>query len=512
MALAVAALVGCAWPLPIAHEKPPSRAFDHPEHTVLARRLVLPPGAAHGASALRLLASGHEAFAARALLAELAQHTLDLQYHLVESDDTALLLLHRAQRAAQRGVRVRVLIDDIGSTLPLAELAALARHPRVEVRLFNPFHARGALWRALEWLGNSKRLNRRMHNKLWIADNAAMVIGGRNLGNAYFDVSPHEGFADLDLLVAGPAVREASQTFDALWNSDWAVPLAQVVALPATDEAAAASLRALEARAEAFRAGAYAHVARTSEFAEQLRAGRLALVAATARIHADVPPDGSAVATANAPRPIFAALREAVNAARAELILVTPYFVPGDFAIGVLCRLAERGVAVRVLTNSLASTDVPAVHPAYARYRPRLLACGVQLHELRPAAQPDGGVRRRLSSGASLHAKAVVVDRELVFMGSMNLDPRSRQLNTEVALQATSAALGARLGALFDDAVAPDQAWLVELERSGDAASPLRWTGDDGAQPIVHLREPDAGAWRRLAALLLGALLDEELL
>jgi putative cardiolipin synthase len=505
-------LAGCALPPPAAHDKPPSRAFEQPQQTTLARRLLLPPDATPGASALRLLASGHEAFAARAQLAEQAQHTLDLQYHLIESDDTALLLLQRAYRAAQRGVRVRVLIDDIGSALPQADLAALAQHPRIEVRLFNPFHARGSLWRALEWLGNSKRLNRRMHNKLWIADNAAMVIGGRNLGNAYFDTSSHEGFADLDLLVAGPAVPEASASFDALWNSDWAVPIAQIVPPPATAEAVASALRALEARAEAFRGGAYAHVARSSEFATQVREGRLELVAAMASVYADAPPDESAVATAHTPRPIFAALRQAVLAARRELILVTPYLVPGDVATGVLCGLAERGVAVRVLTNSLASTDVPAVHSAYARYRPRLLACGVQVHELRPAEQTSSAGRRRLSSGASLHAKALVVDREQVFMGSMNFDPRSRQINTEVALHAASAALGARLGGLFDEALTPEQAWRVELERPGDADSPLRWSGEDGAQPLVHHSEPDASTWQRLAALLLGALIDEELL
>jgi putative cardiolipin synthase len=186
--------------------------------------------------------------------------------------------------------------------------------------------------------------------------------------------------------------------------------------------------------------------------------------------------------------------------------------VPSDAALRALCALAGRGVAVRALTNSLASTDVPAVHAGYARYRPRLLACGVQLHEMHPGSDDQKSRRRRLSSGASLHAKALVIDREQVFMGSMNFDPRSRQTNTEVALHAISAALGERLGLLFDESVAPDQAWRVTLERAGDPRSPLRWDGVEQGEPVSLRSEPEASLWRRAAALLLGAVLDEELL
>ncbi len=474
-------------------------------------------------SNLRLLVSGLEAFAARAALAEMAAHTLDLQYHLISHDDAATLLLQRLLRAAQRGVRVRILVDDIDAALPESDLAALAAHPRVEVRLFNPFRSRGEVSRLLELLGNSQRLNRRMHNKLWIADNAAAVIGGRNLGAAYFDTSPDEGFADLDLLVAGPAVREASASFDSYWNSGWAVPLEQVVRAPADADAV---LRELDARATAYLAGAYGRALRDTEFGRKLRYGPLPMTTVPARILADPPVeqttaddvdrrDAAAANTADGlgnPRTIFQALRAAVNAAQHEVIMLTPYLVPSDRSLAVLCALTGRGVAVRVLTNSLASTDVPAVHAAYARYRPRMLACGIELFEMRPASAADAGQRRRLSSGGSLHAKAIIIDRHWILMGSMNIDPRSRLLNTEVVLQTDSPAIGDQLGRLFDESTAPDQVWQVLLAQPDDAKSALVWQGQVGGQLVTKTDEPGASLWRQWSSTLLGLLIDEELL
>jgi len=500
-------LAACAAPPFEPGDQPPSHAFDQPERSTLAR-LAPGPGASGQESNLRLLITGQEAFAARAALAELAEHTLDLQYHLIAHDDAAILLLQRLLRAAQRGVRVRLLVDDIDAHLPESDLAALSLHPNVQVRLFNPFRSRGELSRLLELMGSPKRLNRRMHNKLWIGDNAAAVIGGRNLGAAYFDISPFEGFADLDLLVAGPVVREASISFDSYWNSQWAVPLGLVVALPGEP---AQVLRDLDARAAAYQSSEYVRLLRDTEFARKLRYGPMPMTTAPSRILAD-PPMANADGADDAvdPRTIFRALRAAVTTAQREVIMVTPYLVPSERGLEVLCSLSGRGVAVRVLTNSLASTDVPAVHSAYARYRPRLLACGVQLFELRPARAADAASRRRLSSGGSLHAKAIVVDRHWVLMGSMNLDPRSRLLNTEVAIQTDSAAIGGQLAVLFDESITPDQVWQVVL--AGDAQSSVVWSGLIDGQRIIEANEPGASAWRQLSAMLLGWLIDEELL
>ena len=502
----MALLAGCTTPPFQPHLGVHTQAFAQPERSPLTAWL-LPPGLGPQHTALRLLDSGHEAFAARAALAEGAAHTLDLQYHIVEHDDTAGLLLQRLLRAADRGVRVRLLVDDLGVGHSEAVLAALAQHPNLSVRLFNPFHWRGAVSRAMEWLGSDKRLNQRMHNKLWIADNAAAVIGGRNLGDAYFDASPTAAFSDLDLLVAGAAVREASASFDLYWNSDWAVPVDEVVTPPSD---AARVRQALDQRADAFRQGDYVRTLRASEFAAQLRQATVPMLTVPAQVLADRPAstDPTAVSTGKTGA-IFPVLRQAVLSARREVMLVSPYFVPGEGSIEALCALVARGVAVRVLTNSLASTDVPAVHAGYARYRQGLLACGVQLFELRPA---NGSQRQRLSSGSSLHAKAVVIDRHWVLMGSMNLDARSRRLNTEVALQVDSTALGAQLGALFDASTTLDQVWQPALAVPGDARSAPQWRGLDDGRPVTLLAEPQASAWRQAAAALLGWLIDEELL
>ena len=504
-------LAGCATAPFQPAPQPPSLAFQHPERSPLTHLLGPAAGSGRSASALRLLATGHEAFAARAALAEAAGHTLDLQYHIIEHDDTAILLLQRLLRAAERGVRVRLLVDDLGIGSSESDLAALAQHPNIQVRLFNPFHWRGLVSRALEWLGSDRRLNQRMHNKLWIADSAAAVIGGRNLGDAYFDASPQAHFSDLDLLVAGPAVRDAAASFDVYWNGVWAVPLATVVSAPAAGEQA---LRNLDRRATAFLSSHYVRTLRASEYGQQLRQGTLAMIDAPARILADTPPalpgpDDDAESAPGKIGGIFPALRDAVQAARREVIVVSPYFVPGERSVEMVCALVARGVAVRVLTNSLASTDVPAVHAGYARYRARLLACGADLFEKRPTAAAD---RPRLSSGSSLHAKAVVIDRQWVLMGSMNLDARSRRLNTEVALQTDSRPLGAQLGALFDASTTPDLVWQPVLARPGDPASALRWVGVVQGTPLTLTDEPEASLWRHAAAALLGWLIDEELL
>ena len=451
----------------------PSFALERPEETVIGRNFASRLADTPGLSGFHLLVSGQEAFLARAATAEAAQRTLDLQYYIVAGDATATLLLYRALRAAERGVRVRLLVDDAGSRENDDILATLATHPNIDVRVFNPFFGRSlmALPRFLEYLGDSKRLNRRMHNKLWIVDNAAAVVGGRNLGDAYFAASSAYDFADLDVFVAGPLVKDISRNFDAFWNSEAAVPIKAFSVGPPGGERLADILAQLKARAEQFHETEYARALRATDLGPVLRSGQLSLVPAPAAIISDAP--DKTLGDGGEP-PIFSALRTAVLSARREVILISPYFIPSERGVAVLCSLTRKAVRVRILTNSLASTDVPVVHAGYARYRPRLLACGIELHELRPGTK---AARQGLSSGASLHAKAVIVDRGLLIVGSMNLDPRSRQMNTEVALRIENETLAEQLGALFEEAVTPDQAFRVELAESGNAQSALVWVG-----------------------------------
>ncbi len=327
----------------------------------------------------------------RAALAEAAQRTLDLQYYIVAPDATGTLLMYRALRAAQRGVRVRLLIDDLDVGDRDADFATLAAHPNVQVRVFNPFARRSptGLSRVLDYLSDGTRLNRRMHNKLWIADNAVALIGGRNLGDAYFNADGQSNFADLDVLAAGPVVAEASHSFDAYWNSEWSVPIQAFTGQAPGAVQVEQLMTALAARAAAFRDTDYARALRATDLGLLVRSGRLALIPAHATVLYD-PPAKLVAQTTDQGGHVVSKLRRAIETAQQELVLISPYFVPQERGVGLLCELTRRGVRVRVLTNSLASTDVAAAYAAYARYRPRLLACGVSLSELRPSVVGSG--------------------------------------------------------------------------------------------------------------------------
>lgn len=505
-------MAGCAT---IRDEVPrtSSYAIEKPQATELARAFAAQLGAEPGGSGFRLLPDRQEAFLVRAALAEAAQRTLDLQYHIIAPDTTGTLLIYHAMLAAQRGVRVRLLINDLDVGDRDGQLATLAAHPNIEVRVFNPFARRslGSLSRFIDYLGDGARLNRRMHNKLWIADNSAALIGGRNLGDAYFNADGRSNFADLDVLSVGPVVAQASRSFDEYWNSEWSVPIqAYAVRTPSADQVERLR-QELAARADAFRHGAYASALRASDWAGLVRGGQLALVPAKATVLYDLP----AKLQGAAPAPqahVMSNLREAIAATRRELALVSPYFVPQERGVEVLCGLTRRGVRVRVLTNSLASTDVAAVHAAYARYRPRLLACGVILHELRPSLPGRTSLRQVISSGVSLHAKAILLDGKVLLIGSMNLDPRSRLSNTEVAVLIDSDILGGQAGAWLEQATQTDRSFRPELTEPGNPASPLVWHGEEDDKPVRYTREPLASWWQRMSSTLLGAVIPEDML
>ena len=511
---AILLIVGC---VSVRHDvpRPPSYAIDNPQETMLWRSFAPQLTAHPGMSGLRLLPLGQEAFLVRAALAEAAQRTLDLQYYSMAPDTTGTLLIYRALRAAQRGVRVRLLIDDLDAGDRDAHLALLAAHPNVQVRVFNPFTLRGSvgLSRVLDFLSDGARLNRRMHNKLWIADNAAALIGGRNLGDAYFSADGRGNFADLDVLAAGPVVAEASRSFDAYWNSEWAVPIQAFVIHASGPQELEQFVSQLAARAAAFRDSEYARALRATDLGLLVRSGRLRLTVAHAAVLYD-PPAKLQAQTSEQEGHVVSSLRQTILATRNELVLVSPYFVPNERGVGMLCELVRRGVRVRVLTNSLASTDVPAVYAAYARYRPRLLACGVALSELRSSVpeSESGKVRRILSSGVSLHAKAIMVDGKLVLIGSMNLDPRSRLSNTEIAVLIDSKELGLELGAWLDEATSLDRSFRPELTTPGDPRTPVFWIGRDDAQLERYSSEPLASWWQRIVSGLLGVLVPEGLL
>ena len=523
--LVLAALLpGCTGLPRVDPARPVTQAWHQPGDTVLGRRYAITPlphaGAGEPArdSAVHPLVTGPEAFEARAALAEMAQRTLDLQYYIVRDDATTRLLLGLTLQAARRGVRVRLLVDDLDALGKDVDLATFAAAAPAQVRVFNPFATRGRFGPAhlLELIGDARRLNRRMHNKLWIADNAVAVVGGRNLGDEYFDASQALNFADLDVLLAGAAVPEVSASFDAYWNSPWAVPVEAFVRHTPDAAALRAFERELQAQERRFLASDYAAALRDGGPGCVMGACDVGLEPAAVEVFHDPPSKVDPESDGQRRLPALAArFQQRLAEAREELVVVTPYLIPSTQGLQVLAALVRRGVRVRVLTNSLASAEiVPAAHAGYSRHRAALARAGVELHEMQPVFQ-DGPQRWRNParwSAGSLHTKTFIVDRRHVVIGSMNLDPRSRETNTEIALLLDSPGLGRALGGLFDEATQPQRAWRVQWVEPADTVPHLRWSAEVEGRPVQTVHEPATSLWRRALAALLRALAPEALL
>jgi putative cardiolipin synthase len=448
-----------------------------------------------GLAGIHALPDPRDAFAARALLADAAERTIDAQYYIWHGDETGTLLFEALWRAAGRGVRVRLLVDD-NNTAGLDEtLAALDAHPNIEVRLYNALVRRRV--RALNYVTDFRRLNRRMHNKSFTVDNQATIVGGRNVGNEYFGAGDGVVFSDLDVLAVGPVVREVSGAFDRFWNSASATPAARLLRPSAAGSGATLELRFAAVRASGT-AGRYVDALHRTSLVSDLLEGRLALEWAEARLVCDDPAK-TLDPEHRGDHLLLPRMLELVGQPAKELDLVSPYFVPMAEGTAVFQELARRGIRVRVLTNSLAATDVASVHAGYAKRRVALLRAGVRLFELEKAAGTapgEGG-----SSSASLHAKTFAVDRERLFVGSFNFDPRSAGLNTEMGLVISSPALARRLAESFDARV-PSRAYEVRLSDDGK----LSWIERTPEGERRYDTEPGTGFLRRAGVGLLSIL------
>jgi len=463
-----------------------------------------------GLSGIVALPDGHDAFAARALLADAAERTLDARYYMWHNDMSGSMLFSALRRAADRGVQVRLLLDDNNTAGLDPVLAALDAHPNIAVRLFNPFRVRR--WRLLGYLTDFKRLNRRMHNKSFTADGQVTVIGGRNVGDEYFDAGQGGApwFVDLDVLAIGPVVGDVSQDFDRYWASASSIPAARV--LPRATATSIAGVAADAARVEHHPdAAAYREALARSSFVKDLLAHRLTFDWAGTRMLSDDPAKGLGRAPEDAL--LWHRLKEILAAPMHELRLVSPYFVPGSAGVEALAVIARQGVKVAVLTNALEATDVAVVHAGYAKRRKSLLAAGITLFELK---RGSSGSRKRVgwtggsgsgSSGSSLHAKTFAVDRSRVFVGSFNFDPRSARLNTEMGFVIDSSALADALARRFADEV-PARAYQVGLGDTGQ----LRWIDRHDGVEVVREEEPGTGVWWRFAVAVLSLLPIEWLL
>jgi len=492
------ALGGCA-SLPDNSTRTASWHYTDTDNTVLGMLVEeRAPAHAAGDSGYLLLPDGLDAFVARAALAQVAERSIDAQYYMWHADEVGELLAYQMLMAADRGVRVRLLLDDIDQGGRDINTAVFDGHPNIEVRIFNPF-ARSAN-RTLQYLTGFGKQTRRAHNKSYSVDSQATILGGRNIGDEYFSADPDLAFADLDVLAIGPVAQQVSRSFDEYWNSPLSYPIATLLDTPPT----AADVQRGQQRLADFTAAeqdsAYLQRLADSKLANSIRNDSVEFIWGEGKVYAD-PPEKLSQGSGDRDYQMWADVRPYMAAAQREVIILSPYFVPGKSGVAFLKQLRDRGVRVRILTNSLASTDVSIVHAGYSRYRKALLRAGVELYELNEVtgkeerrARSQGEIERAKSS---LHAKSFVVDRETVFIGSLNLDARSVVQNTEIGLVLESAEIGGQMADNFDRHI-DEVAFRLTLEEDEQGGEQLRWHGLAEGQPVTFDTDPNTSVWRRL--------------
>lgn len=508
LALAACSVLPTESTLPVGAylARPESLALANPEQTKLGVQLE-PRAREHpGTSGFRLIPNGIGCFHARMEMAGLAEKTLDVQYFAIQSDDTGRLFIKGLLDAADRGVRVRILLDDSNAVGRDAEIGALTAHPNIELRVFNPFSYRGPLefMRAAEFALNEKRLNYRMHNKLFVADNEIALIGGRNIGDAYFAASQAMEFGDYDLLIAGPMVRRLSDSFDAFWNNQLSTPLQNLVVFKPTKERLDAYRESLRSHYAKMQGSTYTRPVSEGGPVANILSGKRPLIWAPGEAIYDNPDKVKGGWAQVAGQLLRERVERAAAEVRSDLLIASPYLVPGEDGLRLLTGLRARNVRVRILTNSLQSTDAPITFAAYDRYRVPMLQAGIELYEVRPhLGEPNvpggGSLKSSSSTPFALHAKVFVFDRRQVFIGSMNFDVRSDRLNTEVGVIIDSPELANELAERFEAAAQPANSYALALGPPGATGKPgVQWRTEENGTAIVYDKEPGVDLWRRL--------------
>lgn len=456
---------------------------------------------------------------ARIALAEMAERTIDAQYFILKGDITGRIFLERLLRAADRGIRVRLLIDDIEMGGKESNAAAFDAHPNVEVRIFNPLATRGRakIRRGVELVVNLSRLNYRMHNKLFAVDNQVAIIGGRNIGDAYFGVDPKSNFRDLEVMAVGPIVEDLSEGFDTYWNSEWAIPISAF-------NIKRSSPREVDEIYQELRS----FVAGQADFPYRIPAGKQSIIQKLSDFHdefiwasASVTYDNPEKVRGDTSQNVGIQLRKIGDAAEHEILIVSPYFVPPREGMETLDELHNRDVEIRILTNSLASTNATVVHSGYAKYRRRVLRRGVELFELRPDAASrnihtaDPSLPHRLT----LHIKAAVFDRRVLYIGSYNFDRRGANLSTETGLLVYSPELAEKVTAFVEADMQPENSWQIIIEEETETSSgtpyasgELVWITERDGKEVRHTYEPGASFGRRFGAFFFSLFpIDDQL-
>lgn len=492
-----------------AQYKTKSYALPEPCYSAANRDIQTVSDQHAGLSGFYLLENNLDAFVARSNLINNADKTLDLQYYYFHGDTSGHLIAQLLIKAAERGVRIRILLDDIdtlGADEPIRLLNAV---PNIEMRIFNPFYFRGLL-RYLEFITDLSRVGRRMHNKAIIADNCQAIVGGRNIGDIYFSADPEQLFLDIDLLSVGPVVHDISASFDEYWNSRWAVPVNALYSRPDKIYAKKRIKQFLQRYVQDVRQIDYVNSLQLSHLTQYKTVCELPLVWSRARLFYDDPSkieNNSSEIEKNIKENLF----QILSSVEKELTIISPYFVPGKEGVEWIRQIRQRGVKVNIFTNSLAATDVVAVHAGYAPYRQELLASGVNLYELKPSSFARERKKYKLlraGSRTSLHAKTVIIDHQQVFIGSPNLDPRSSDLNTEIGLLVDNKTLADQVIELFAGISSRHNSY--HLMR--DPAGKLIWVSEEEGGHVRYRDEPHVGVWRKLQLSFFRLLPIEDLL
>jgi len=490
--LSAAAFSGCAT---VSFEEPKSysEAITDTADTRLGEGVSRWADTHGGLSGFYPLSQGMDALGVRLRLAEIAEKSIDLQYFLMKGDTAGAVMMNALLKAADRGVRVRFLLDDIFTTAQDRGLLLINQHPNIEVRLFNPVSRRG--FSTLNFVGDFRQANRRMHNKSFTVDNQISVVGGRNIADEYFQLKTGSVFVDFDVLALGPIAAEISESFDIYWNHSRAVPMQQV-AVNKDDE----ELETVRAEiAEEFD-GIYDTVykqALESQLLLDLMADRQPLFAAEARVLSDSP-DKLINDISEEHMQLVTDLLDVLLSARKEIIFISPYYVPGEGGVQLVRDLVNKGVRVIILTNSLASNNHVPVHGGYARYRKDVIRAGAELYEARANAAREVEGTDDGPDTMTLHTKVFLIDRRYLFVGSLNLDPRSIAINAEMGLLIDSEEMVGDFSSGVDERLAA-VAWRVILNENGK----LEWHGRINGEEVIETKEPLTSPWLRFKAWFL---------
>jgi len=486
---------GCA-SLPQDFDRPVSYAYIDTDDTTLGKSRRNEINAHKYESGFLLLGNGLDAFVARAVLASRAERSIDVQYFLYHNDLVAKLFTDQLIKAADRGVRIRILLDDMGMGGRDLGAAALDNYPNIEVRLLNPFIRGGS--RSLQFLTRYSSSTRRMHNKSFTVDNQATILGGRNIGNEYFDADPDFAFSDLDVLCIGPVVKDVSDEFDLYWNSELAYPASVLIDTPPTLEEIQQKRKELSDFVAEQNDSPYLEALRNSNLSKTIRKEQVTYQWGKYEVIYDLP-EKLLQDKKETEYHLSKKLEPYIEQIKEELIIFSPYFVPGKTGVANLTSFSKRGVRVRVLTNSLASNNHAIVHSGYSKYRKDLLREGIELYELNKKIGRQEKKENKRSEGAAktgLHAKSFVFDRSRVFIGSLNLDPVALYNNTEIGVVITQDDIAERMGDWFDENI-EKIAFRLELVTDQNGMEKILWHGIEDGKEVTFTKEPHTGFWTR---------------